>query len=468
MKARSFNMQLGLVLFGVIALCWIVVLAVVLTYFSRSKVNAWDSKLQTIAEQLLMTVPADSNFDDSVGPGPGLRLRDQATAGRDPLIFQIWFERRIMVARTPETPTSPLHPDFSDGPASATVSGNLWRIYSVTDSTGRVNVQVGNLQSVINADLRREAMNALTLATILLLIAGVIMWFVTQHALRSVKVLGSLVRNRRNLDLTPVPFETLPRELHSLIHSFNHLLKQVDDAVEGERRFIGDAAHELRTPLSAFQSQVEIALQTETLEDKDQALKKLLLVARRCARLSEQLLDLASVNASAKLPQHGIADLRTLVMHVAQEFEVYASQQGRSLYLDVHACNIRCNINEIGILLRNLIDNAMRYTSEGGNVLVGCGFVAETGDEVPKRVYLEIKDDGPGVPASDRDAIFVRFHRVAGTPVRGSGIGLSLVAGIADLHHATIETDTGLDGRGLTVRVVFPAINEAPVTSKTP
>lgn len=466
MKVRSLNMQLGLVLLGVIAVCWIVVFAIVLTYFSRSKINSWDTKLQTFAEQLLMTVPADSDFEDSEGPGPGLRLRDQADEDRDPLIFQIWYERRIVVARTPEAPTSALQPDFRDGTASTHVSGQLWRVYSVTDSTGKVNVQVGILQSVVDADLRREATNALMLATVLLIIAGVIMWFVTQHALRSVKVLGSSMRNRRSLDLTPLPFESLPRELHILIHSFNHLLKQLDDAVEGERRFIGDAAHELRTPLAALQAQVEIALKADTIQRKDQALKKLFLVARRCARLSEQLLDLASLNASAKSPQHSNTDLSALVVHVAQEFEVYAAQHQRSLFLDVHPCTIRCNIDEIGILLRNLIDNAMRYTSEGGKILVGCGF-ADAPGATSGSVYLEVRDDGPGVPPSERDAIFVRFHRVVGTPVRGSGIGLSLVAGIAELHQAVIETDTGLEDRGLTVRVLFPPPTSSPSSAQS-
>lgn len=103
--------------------------------------------------------------------------------------------------------------------------------------------------------------------------------------------------------------------------------------------------------------------------------------------------------------------------------------------------------------------NAMRYTSEGGNVLVRCGNQAPDGrDSEHSMVYLEVADDGPGVPPEQHEAIFERFYRVAGTPVRGSGIGLSLVAGIAESHNAVIRTDTGLEDRGLTVRVIFPSI----------
>lgn len=459
MKSRSFNAQLILVIVAVIALCWTVVLGVVLTQLSLNRTSTWDEKLGAMATQLLVTIPADSDFNG--GGRPGLKLKEVAGTEHEQLVFQIWIDRTRMVASTPGSPESPLQPDFTDGAASTQVENEKWRVYSATDSTGRVTVQVGNLQSIVDADMRHEAAHALALATVLLVIAGLVMWFVSQAALKPVRALGTAMRHRRRFDFTPLPLDRLPRELHPLVDSFNHVLKQLDEAIEGERRFIGDAAHELRTPLSALQAQAEIALRATDPEDKEAALRKLLVVAQRSTRLSEQLLDLASINAGAKAPKHVPADLNTLVQHVAQEFEVYASLNQRSLFLDVHACRISCDIDEIGILLRNLMHNAMRYTSKGGNVLVRCGYLAPEGREPSQRVvYLEVADDGPGVPAEQREAIFERFHRVADTPVRGSGIGLSLVAGIAESHHATIHTGTGLEDRGLMVRVIFPGIVE--------
>ncbi|RMX06754.1 HAMP domain-containing protein [Pseudothauera nasutitermitis] len=459
MKSRSFNAQLILVIVAVIALCWTVVLGIVLTQLSLNRTSTWDEKLGAMATQLLVTIPADSDFDG--GAGPGLKLGAAAGTKHEPLVFQIWIDRSRMVASTPGAPASPLQPDFSDGAASTEVENQKWRVYSATDSTGRVTVQVGNLQSIVDADMRHEAAHALALATVLLVIAGLVMWFVSQAALKPVRALGAAMRHRRRFDFTALPLDRLPRELHPLVDSFNHVLKQLDEAIEGERRFIGDAAHELRTPLSALQAQAEIALRATDPQDKDAALRKLLVVAKRSTRLSEQLLDLASINAGAKAPKHVPADLSKLVQHVAQEFEVYASLNQRSLFLDVHACKISCDIDEIGILLRNLMHNAMRYTSEGGNVLVRCGYLTPQGSEPTQpMVYLEVADDGPGVPAEQREAIFERFHRVAGTPVRGSGIGLSLVAGIAESHNATIHTGTGLEDRGLMVRVIFPGIVE--------
>lgn len=454
MKSKSFNTQLILVIIGVTALFWMIAVAVVLTKVSLNRTSTWDERLAAITTQLLVAIPADSHFDERAGPG--LTLPQSLDAERKSLAFQIWVDRRKMLAGSPGAPGSPLRSDFADGPVSAHVEGKKWRVYSASDSTGRVAVQVGNLQSVVDADMRHKAVEEVIQTTVLLVIVGLAMWMVTLSAFKPVRALGTAMGRRPRLDFTPLPLDGLPQELHPLVESFNHLLHQLDETIEGERRFIGDAAHELRTPLSTLQGQVEIALRETNPHAKDAALRKLLVVAQRSTRLSEQLLDLARINAGAKAPQHAPADLSKLVQHVAQEFEVYAIQNQRSLFLDVSSCSILCDIDEIGILLRNLLHNAMRYTAERGNILVRCGYlpVAHAGEA--SMVFLEVADNGPGVPVAEHDAIFERFHRVASTPVRGSGIGLSLVAGIAKAHNATIHTGTGLENQGLMVRVVLP------------
>ena len=155
-----------------------------------------------------------------------------------------------------------------------------------------------------------------------------------------------------------------------------------------------------------------------------------------------------------RAPQKTLADLSELVMHVSQEFDMQAQQQQRSIVLALTPSPLVCDVDEIGILLRNLLDNALRYTAAGGRVKISCGPVVNEGVEC---VCLEVADDGPGVPAAEHEAVFRRFHRVAGNTGRGSGVGLSLVAGIARLHGATLQTGEGLEGRGFSVRVLFPA-----------
>lgn len=324
-------------------------------------------------------------------------------------------------------------------------------MYAVSDSTGTMQAQVGIPHEVINAEVRDATMQALLANSVLLALVGVLLWHTMRRSLKPVAALERLVRDRTTFDLTPLPSTSLPTELQPLVQSFNRVLAQLDHAVESERRFIGDAAHELRTPLSALQAQVEIALRAAAGKDKDTALKKVLATAKRTTRLSEQLLDLARLNACGQAP-HESADLEDLVLHVVSEFEVQAELQSRRLSVQTRAGRIACNIDEIGILLRNLVDNALRYTTPGGRIHIGCGTASH---DAGGPVYLEVADDGPGVPEDERQAIFRRFHRASGNRVRGSGIGLSLVATIAQSHGATIETGPGLDGRGFRVRVAF-------------
>jgi signal transduction histidine kinase len=459
MKSRSINAQLILAIIGVTAVFWIIVVAVVLAKTSINRSSTWDERLEAIATQLLVTIPADSHFGER--EGPRLALPQSLDVLRGPLVFQIWVDRSRLIAGTPGGPRAPLRPDFADGPLSTYVEGKKWRVYSASDSTGRVTVQIGNLQSIVDADFRHKAAEEVVQTTILLMIVAIIMWIVTLSALKPVRALGAAMHRRSRFDFTPLPLDGLPRELHPLVDAFNHLLQQLDEAIAGERRFIGDAAHELRTPLSTLQGQAEIALRETNPQEKDAALRKLLIVAQRGARLSEQLLDLARINAGTNPPKHAVADLSKLVEHVAREFEVYASQNRRSIFLNVASCMIQCDVDEIGILLRNLLHNAMRYTSEGGNVLARCGYAPPAQGRGASSVFLEVADNGAGVPIEERDTIFERFHRVASNPVRGSGIGLSLVASIAESHNATIQTGTGLEDRGFMVRVVFPGIAAA-------
>lgn len=444
-----------------ITLCWLIATVVLTTYLASSQSGVWDNKLQTFATRILLSIPANTELRN-VTPG-GLKLRPESLADGEGLVFQVWSQRRqVLAVHTPGAPSSALRPDFAEGFSSTFVGGQAWRVYSVSDSTGSIYVQVGNLRSRIDTELRRKALIAMAGSTVLLSLVGLMMWHVVRRALKPVATVEAALRARRQFDLTPMPVASLPAELHPLVGSFNHLLNQLDQAVQAERRFIGDAAHELRTPLSALQAQAQVALREKTLAGKDAALSKLLAVVARSTRLSEQLLDLARLDAGAHARRLVLADLSELVAHVVCEFEVAAEQRKRSLVLATNPCRIACDVDEIGILLRNLIDNALRYTRPGGRVHVRSEPVMLAGRQ---QVIVQVSDDGPGVAANERETIFKRFHRVPGSGERGSGIGLSLVAGIAALHDAAIETGDGLDGHGFSVRVLFPAL---PATDGLP
>jgi signal transduction histidine kinase len=430
---------------------------VLLVYTLRGQSSHWDSKLQAIGTKILMSIPSGRHLKPSFGHS--LQLRDDSIPRDVNLTFQVWTERKNLIVRAPDSPPTPLLPAFNDGFTSATIGGERWRVFAVSDSTGEVSVQVAMRHSVIDEEIRHKTFGALGLVTGLLAVAGLLMWFAMGKSLQPLTAIQAAVRRRRKFDLTPLPVAQLPSEIRPLVESFNHLLDQLDQAMQGERRFIGDAAHELRTPLSALQARPRWLCAPRRWKDKDAALVKLLAVAERSTRLSDQLLDLARMDAGVHAPQKSAADLSELITHVSQEFDMQAQQQRRSIILALTPCPIECDVDEIGILLRNLLDNALRYTPEGGRVKISCGYREEAGR---RRVCLEVADDGPGVPEAEQQAIFRRFHRIAGNGGRGSGIGLSLVAGIAQLHEAAIQTGAGLDGKGFSVRILFPLPAAAP------
>jgi signal transduction histidine kinase len=431
-RFKSLQCRMLIVMTCTFVVGWAAALGVVAAYTWHSQTSIWDNKLHAIATRIMLVIPADD------------KVRDR------------------LITRTPTAPTTRLQPSFEGGFSTITIDDNRWRVFSLSDTTNKVFVQTAILYSVIYNEMRRETIDALGVTTLFMMLVGALMACAVAKSLEPIKDLEAAVRRRRPFDLTPLPAVPLPTELQPLVRSFNHLLGQVSQAIEGERRFIGDAAHELRTPLSALQAHGQIALRATTLEAKDASLVKLLAVAQRSTRSSDQLLDLARLDAGAHTSHQGVADLSELVGYVAQEFDIHAQQQGTSISLAPEPCQIACNVDEIGILLRNLVDNALRYTGPGGRVRIACGDGASAGRP---HVFLEVADDGPGVPASEHAHIFERFHRVPGSGGRGSGIGLSLVAGIAQLHGAVIETGTGLNGKGLSLRVLFPVAGGAPVQS---
>jgi signal transduction histidine kinase len=431
---------------------WIVVawcgwLGAVYLYTTYSQTSIWDDRLQSIAVKLLQVAP-ESTPSDAV-----IERRSHVAARDDELTFQVWTGTDKLLARTTQAPQRPLRPDFADGFANVDIDGEVWRVYSVSDAAGAVHVQVGSPRAMINADFRRHSLRAISMAAMPLALGGLLMWWSVRRALRPLAQIEATTRERSTFDLTPLPTDALPTEVLPLVQSFNRLLSQLAKGIESERRFIGDAAHELRTPLSALQAQLEVATRASSVEEKNAALGKLHAAVRRTTRLAEQLLDLARLDSGERVPIRERHELAEIVQHVVSEFEFSARRERRAIELAIEPCEILCDVDEIGILVRNLVDNALRYTLAGGKVRIACG---RGNDGVATNVFLEVADDGPGVPVAEHAAIFERFHRATSSAaVRGSGIGLSLVARIARLHGAKITTGPGFGSPGLSVRVVF-------------
>lgn len=430
-----------------LAFCWVCGGGVVVAYIASNEHSLWDGKLQSFGTRLLLSLPAE---EINEGPfGPNLELPPEMQRDPENFAIQVWSHDRRLMIRSPSAPAAPLQPTFRNGLATLEAGGQSWRVYTISDRDGLVSVQVANLQGVIDREMYGEVLFALAMMTAVLVLVAVLLLHALERSLRPLSVIERALLLRKAFDLTPLPLAALPVELRPLVTSFNHLLVQLDKAVGNERRFLGDAAHELRTPLSVLQAHVEVALHARSDDERRQALEMLQQGVRRSARMAEQLLDMARLDAMSCSIRTEALDLAQLVEHVVHEYIYHAERLGCRLDFAAAPAWVEGNLDELATLLRNLLDNAVRFARDGGRVLVACG-------AGPQGPWLSVADDGPGVPEAERAAIFQRFYRLPGNQGRGSGIGLSLVAAIARLHTARIETGGGLAGQGFQVRIAFP------------
>ena len=432
-----------------LAFCWICGGGVVVAYIASNEHSLWDGKLQSFGTRLLLSLPAEKINE---GPfGPGLELLPDMERDPENFALQVWSHDRRLVLRSPAAPETPFQPTFRNGSATLEAGGQSWRVYTISDRDGLVSVQVANLQGVIDREMYGEVLFALAMMTAVLVLVAVLLLHALERSLRPLSVIERALLRRKDFDLTPLPVNALPVELQPLVTSFNHLLVQLDKAVGNERRFLGDAAHELRTPLSVLQAHVEVALHACSDDERQQALEMLQQGVRRSARMAEQLLDMARLDAMSCAIRTEALDLAQLVEHVVHEYTYHAQRMDCTLDCDMAPAWVEGNLDELATLLRNLLDNAIRFARDGGRVQVACG-------AGPQGPWLNVSDDGPGVPEAERTAIFQRFYRLPGHQGRGSGIGLSLVAAIARLHAARIETGDGLGGKGFLVRIAFAPV----------
>jgi two-component system OmpR family sensor kinase len=286
------------------------------------------------------------------------------------------------------------------------------------------------------------------LAFVLVLTALILL--VVKRALQPLDRLARAVAGRSPTALTPLASADMPPELQPVVQALNTLLAKFDDALTIQRTFVADAAHELRSPLTALKLQLQLAERANSDAARSAALAKLHERLDRGTHLVQQLLSLArheGGHAAAQLQQ---VDLGQLLEMAVIDHSVLADSRAIDLAGEVRGSVLaRADRDGLRVLLNNLIDNALRYTQQGGQVDVSAGIER-------RRPYLRVADNGPGVPPQERGRLFDRFYRPDGNTARGCGLGLSIVKSVADLHGAEIELDSNGGGSGLVVTVRLP------------
>jgi two-component system, OmpR family, sensor kinase len=371
--------------------------------------------------------------------------------GNDDMVVQVWTPDGVQVFRSLSRAELPQRAVL--GFSNVRVRGATYRIFSV--QTSNQTVQIAQDMAV-----RQRMAGALALRTVapIALMAPLLMlvvWWVVSGSLAPVSRVRKQVAARQADDLSPVSENDLPDEVKPLVHELNLLFGRVRTAFDAQQHFVADAAHELRSPLAALKLQVLSLDRAEDAAARAVAVGRLTAGIERATRLVEQLLVLArqeSGGAEQKFDSVNLADLAKRTMG-----DMAGAAQAREIDLGLPRADevsVAGQGDALLILLRNLIDNAIKYTPSGGTVDLEVIQPAEPG----RGPVLCVEDSGPGISPEERERVFSRFYRVPGSSAGGSGLGLAIIKAIAERHGATLVLGQSERLGGLQVKVEFPKV----------
>ncbi|MBM7125691.1 sensor histidine kinase N-terminal domain-containing protein [Dyella flava] len=338
--------------------------------------------------------------------------------------------------------------------------GYGWRVFTLVDESNGVVIRMGERD-----DSRRDITHALSVDLGLTQLIGLpllalLVGWAVGRGLDPLQRLTQALASRAPGSRQPIQLDRAPQELQPVVQALNSQLGRLEDALERERRFSADVAHELRTPLASTMIHLDTAMSGELSADTRARLSSAQLGLSRLARRIEQLLALARLEAGVAAGQRSEVDLVVVAMNVIDELAPLLGESGVDFAFLEHEESLKVQGYEAALaaLLRNLIENAMHHVPSQGMVQLSL-------ERYAANVVLEVIDNGPGIPAERRASVFARFHREASSSGDGYGLGLSIVQRAAQLHNATIELLDAPSGRGLRVRVTIPSSGAVDIAS---
>jgi len=444
-RLKSLQARLLVPLLGLVTAIWLG--AAVMTWAdARDELDDLLDGHLAQAAAMLVVVQAGAD-DDGVADAPTLHKYSPLVA------FQVFHEGQLIM----RSANAGLLPMSNQERGFATVSlsdGERWRVFSAQGTQRDVKVYVGEkIQSrkeILWAILHSVLM-PLLYALPLLALGG---WWAVRQGLAPLRQLGLLLTQRQPEALKQVELPDMPTEMRPMVDALNDLFARIERMVASERRFTADAAHELRTPIAGIRAQAQVAMGAgDDTGQRLHALQATLAGCDRATRLVDQLLTLARLEAAPHDPnvQATAVDLSQVARRVAADLAPTALARGQTLSLEAtDACPVAGNDLLIGVLVRNLLDNALRYSPEGAQIQVSASH--QGGQSV-----LRVQDSGPGMTEPDMARLGDRFFRVLGHDQPGSGLGWSIVRRITGVFGAQVHVGSSTELGGLAVTVTWPA-----------
>ncbi len=456
----SIRLRLLLLFLGLILFAWAITAGSTYYQTSYEVEEIYDAHLAQAASELMALVYnryADHPHESSPSSKkPRKFTRDvlelkrhlRGTEYAPQLAFRIWANGRLLFfSRDAHSDDPP----GSDGFGNRSIEGNHWRVYTLHDNKYGYTVEVAEQYEIRQKIAGEVGLASIYPALISFPVIALLAWFAVGHGLRPLHLLAGHVRRRSPVSLQPVEVE-VPQEVKSLVQALNGLLERLEQTLDRERHFTADASHELRTPLASLRVQAQVAARADSPERRKRALEQIIAGADRATHLIEQLLTVARLDPQLDDVRNDRVILNRVCADAIAQATPWAFKKDVELTLTAPRRDIEipADASMTTVLLRNLIDNAVRYSPPGGRVEVRVR-------EAAGAVYLEVADSGPGIAPNERNRVLDRFYRGLGTGEQGCGLGLSIVQRIAELHRAVLnlgESDLG----GLAVTVGFNRI----------
>jgi len=366
--------------------------------------------------------------------------------------FQVFHEGALAQrsANAPVEPMLPLEGRAADGFKTIAIGGTAWRVFATHGRERDVQVFVGEQVESRNSILWAVLRSSLGPMLLALPLLGVAAWWAVRRGVAPLRLVGRALQHRSPHALQPIAVTGAPSEMAPMLDALNGLFGRIAELLESERRFTADAAHELRTPIAAIRAQAQVALGATTDAERLHALQATLLGCDRATHLVEQLLTVSRLEAGA---EHALVavDLAALARQVVADTAPLALARRQTIEVDAaEPCTVRGDIALLSVMIRNLVDNAFRYSPSGATIKLAVS-------NARGAVRLSLDDSGPGMSPADMARLGERFFRVVGSGQDGSGLGWSITRRIAAVHRAVVRVDRSMSLGGLSVEVEFPA-----------
>ena len=365
--------------------------------------------------------------------------------------FQIWDINGKLLLRSPNAPKQPLsntHEGFTD----ESVNQEQWRVFTAYDPGSQTYTMIGESYKTRHDLGLSIAADDLYIMLLTFPLSGALIWIIIGRGLGSLNTIAEEVSKQSQRQLRPVRVDNIPREISPIIEALDELFKKLNDAFEREKRFAQNAAHELRTPLAIMKTHAQVALRVDDVTQRRAALNDLIRGVDRSSHIIKQLLTISRLMPEMNsLNNKEKANLNKCATETVQQLYQNALDKKIDIELidnEKKPVLVYGNNIVISILIRNLLDNAIRYSYESGRIEI----IIEKFSEI---TTLIIQDNGPGLSKTLRKRVFERFYRVLGNKASGSGLGLTIVAQICDSLYAQISVLDGIDGKGLAFKIIF-------------